>query len=236
MKIKAVLFDLDATLLPMNQDLFIGCYLKGLAEYMEPYGYNPDSFTKSMWVAVKAMLKNDGSMTNEERFWQTFSEDLKKDARKDEAVFEEFYKTKFQEYKDICGYNPEAAETVKTLKKRGYRVVLATNPFFPKIATDSRVRWAGLEPTDFEIYTTYENSKFCKPNPLYYADLLEKLSLSPNECLMVGNDVRDDMIAETVGIKVFLHTDCLINIKNLDISHYPQGSFEELKYYIEKLN
>ncbi|MBO7217296.1 MAG: HAD family hydrolase, partial [Clostridia bacterium] len=103
------------------------------------------------------------------------------------------------------------------------------------VATDSRVCWAGLKPSDFEICTTYENSKYCKPNPMYYTDLAERMGLNPEECLMVGNDVRDDMIAETVGMKVFLLTDCLINIKNADISKYPQGSYKELIQYIENL-
>lgn len=36
----------------------------------------------------------------------------------------------------------------------------------------------------------------------------------PKNVLMVGNDVRDDMSAADVGMKVFLLTDCLINKKN----------------------
>ena len=89
--------------------------------------------------------------------------------------------------------------------------------------------------SDFEFITTFENSYSCKPNPRYYLEVAEKLGLSPEECLMVGNDVRDDMIAETVGMKVFLLTDCLINVKNVDISSYPQGSFKELVEYTKTL-
>ena len=35
---------------------------------------------------------------------------------------------------------------------------------------------------------------------------MQKLNVSPEECLMVGNDVSEDMIAETIGMKVFLIT------------------------------
>lgn len=233
--IKAVLFDLDGTLLPMNQDYFIAEYMKGLALRMSEYGYEPESFIKAMWAGVKGVYKNDGSVINEERFWEECERALNKKVRADESHFNDFYRNEFQKYKEICGFNPEAKQTVDEIRSMGYRVALATNPFFPMIATESRTRWAGLEPSDFEFITTFENSYSCKPNPRYYLEVAEKLGLSPEECLMVGNDVRDDMIAETVGMKVFLLTDCLINIKEVDISSYPQGSFKELISYIKTI-
>jgi FMN phosphatase YigB (HAD superfamily) len=117
-------------------------------------------------------------------------------------------------------------------KEKGLRVALATNPIFPAIATESRIRWSGLSPEDFELYTTYENSRFCKPNPEYYRDILAQLNVKPEECLMVGNDVEEDMVAQTLGMQVFLLTDCLINQKNADISVYPHGGYPELMEYI----
>ena len=130
---------------------------------------------------------------------------------------------------------PAAAETVRALHAMGYRTVLATNPLFPPTATQSRIRWAGLIPEDFEFITTYDNSSFCKPNPDYYREILGKLNLNAGECLMVGNDVNEDMIAQTLGMQVFLLTDCLINKENRDISQYPYGSFPELMDYIRGL-
>ena len=115
------------------------------------------------------------------------------------------------------------------------RFALATNPIFPAVATENRIRWAGLKPEDFEFYTTYETCRYCKPNPKYYEDIVEKLGVSAEECLMVGNDVTEDMIAETLGMKVFLLTDCIINKENKDISVYPHGGFEELIDYLKKI-
>ena len=109
-----------------------------------------------------------------------------------------------------------------------------TNPIFPSIATESRIRWAGLEPEDFELYTTYENTGYCKPNPDYYRDILNKLNIQPEDCLMVGNDVTEDMIAASVGTDVFLLTDCMINREQKDISVYPHGSFEQLLAYLRE--
>ena len=115
-------------------------------------------------------------------------------------------------------------------------MVLATNPLFPAVATYSRIRWTGLTPEDFLLVTTYENATRCKPNPDYYLEILDKLGLVPEECLMVGNDAEEDMIAAQTGMKVFLLTDCLINKKNRDISAFPSGSFPELLTYIRSVS
>ena len=125
---------------------------------------------------------------------------------------------------------------VKDLKAKGYRVALATNPLFPAIATESRIRWAGFEPEDFEIYTTYENIGFCKPNPDYYTEVLRRIDAKPEECIMVGNDVDEDMIAaSSIGIKGFLLTTNTINRKNKDISCYPNGGVEEMIEFFDNL-
>ena len=97
------------------------------------------------------------------------------------------------------------------------------------------MRWAGLNPEDFDLITTYENSRHCKPNPDYYRDILATLNLNPENCVMVGNDVQEDMVAETLGMKVFLLTDNLINRTGEDISRYPHGSFCELMSFIQEL-
>ena len=138
----------------------------------------------------------------------------------------------FQGARASCGFAPQAAGLVKKLKAAGYRVLLATNPIFPAIATESRIRWAGLEPEDFALYTTYENACRCKPNPDYYRDILSSMELDGAECLMVGNDATEDTAAELAGMQVFLLTDCLINKENKDISRWPHGGFDRLEKFI----
>ena len=232
---KAILFDLDGTLLPMDQEVFVRDYLGRMAAFLAPHGYDPQSLIKAVWAGTGAMVKNDGKALNEDVFWYVFNSILGRDAKQDLALFEEFYRTEFQKAKDSCGFNPAAVEAIRQIKAMGYRLILATNPLFPAIATYSRIRWAGLNPEDFELITTYENSRFCKPNPDYYREILGKIALDGSQCLMVGNDVGEDMVAQKLGMKTFLLTDCLINKTAEDISQYPNGSFPELLHYIRSL-
>lgn len=235
MAIKWVLFDLDGTLLPMDQDEFMKAYFGTLAAKMVNFGYDPDELIKGIWTGTGAMIKNDGSKSNEKAFWDCFSAMFGCDIESEIPRFETYYQTDFDNVKNVCGYNEKAKETVDAITDMGYRIALATNPLFPSIATEKRISWAGLDKDQFELFTTYENSSFCKPNPEYYLEIMKKLGCEPKECLMVGNDVGEDMIAEKLGMKVFLLTDCLINKDNADISAYPNGSFDELLKYVKKL-
>ena len=231
--ITTVLFDLDGTLLPMDQDVFVKYYFGLLAQKLAPYGYAADSLIAGIWKGTGAMVKNDGSCTNEEAFWNCFCGIMGDRCRADEPIFDEYYHREFQQVQQVCGFDPRAAQVVERCKDLGLTVALATNPIFPAIATQSRARWAGLDLGDFALYTTYENSRYCKPNPKYYLDILQKLGKTPQECLMVGNDVGEDMVARELGMEVFLLTDCLINKENKDISQYPHGSFPALMAYLD---
>ena len=230
-----VLFDLDGTLLPMKQEVFARAYFGGLAQKVAPYGFEPKALVANIWAGTEAMVKNDGANTNEEVFWSYFEKVYGKEVRKYEPQFDAYYHAEFQDVQKACGFNPDAAVAVRKIKEKGMRVALATNPLFPSFATESRIRWAGLTPEDFELFTTYENSSYCKPNPDYYRAVVAKMGLTPEECVMVGNDVGDDMVTEALGMKVFLLTDCLINKTENAIEKYPHGSFPELISFIDSL-
>ena len=234
MAVKMVFFDLDGTLLPMDMDEFTMGYFKMLAAKAAPHGYNQKSLVKGIWHGVSAMVQNDGHCTNEEAFWEDFAKIHGKAALKDKPLFDEFYANEFQNARILCGFNPEAAETVRWIKAQGFRIALATNPLFPAIATKSRIRWTGLEPDEFEFYTTYENIGWCKPNLDYYREVLRRAGLDAKECLMVGNDVREDMAAETLGMETFLLTDCLINTENVPLDRWPHGGFQDLQAHLKK--
>ncbi|MBR5272178.1 MAG: HAD family hydrolase [Clostridia bacterium] len=233
MAVTTVLFDLDGTLLPLDQDTFIKTYFKLLAGKLSERGYEPDKLIEAVWGGTLRMMKNDGVRTNEEVFWEFFMGVFGEKSREDIPYFEEFYKTDFHKAKQVCGFDAMAAQTVRKLKANGVKVALATNPMFPQIATKLRIEWAGLVPDDFELYTTYENSCYGKPSADYYLSIAKTLNVSPEECLMVGNDVDDDMPAKNVGMKVFLLTDNLVNKSNTDINQFAHGGFKELNDYLD---
>ena len=235
MSIKAILFDLDGTLLPMDLEVFIGEYFKRISSKLAPFGYEPKQFIDTILKGTAAMIMNNGECVNEEAFWKTAQSVYGDKVLEDKKQFDIFYETEFDKIKSVCGYTPKAKECVEGLKNMGYKIALATNPIFPEIATRKRMEWAGLEWEDFEFFTTYENINYCKPNPKYYTEVAARIGCEPQECLMVGNDVGDDMPAANIGMKVFLLTDCLINSKNEDITKYPSGSFEEMMEYIKTL-
>lgn len=234
MKIKVVLFDLDGTLLPMDQEEFTKCYFLNLTKAVSSAGYEAKGLIDAVWAGTKAMVQNDGTKTNAEAFWSKQAEIYGDKIIKDKPIFDEFYETGFDRIKPSCGFNSDANRAVKRVKQLGLKAVLATNPIFPATATQSRIRWAGLDISDFELYTAYENSSYCKPNLDYYRNILKEIDCKADECIMVGNDVSEDMVASKLGMKVFLLSDCLINKNSEDISIYPSGSFNELIEFIEK--
>ncbi len=235
MNIKAILFDLDGTLLPMDQEHFTKGYFKLLAAKMAQNGYEPQRLIDAIWAGTAAMVKNDGKRTNEEVFWDKLSQIYGPKIYDDIHLFDTFYENDFQKAKSFCGYNEDAAKAVRQAREMGYRTALATNPIFPMTAQESRLRWAGLAPSDFELCTSYENTGYCKPNPLYFADVARRMGLKPEECCMVGNDTTEDLAATKIGMQIFFLTDCLIHKGQTDISAYPQGNFSALLDFIRSL-
>ena len=231
---KVLLFDLDGTLLPMDQDAFTNGYFSLIAKKLAPFGYEANALVKGIWAGTKAMVMNDGTRKNEDAFWEVFNQMYPETAERDRPLFDEFYENEFDGAIQFCSPSKEVPAFIASLKEKGYRMVLATNPIFPSVATMKRTKWAGLNPEDFEIITTYENTNFCKPNPAYYMDLAKRLGVSPEDCIMIGNDVEEDLIAEKTGMKVFLLEDCMLNKKELDITKYPKGSFDACLKFIEE--
>ena len=232
---KAVLFDLDGTLLPMDQEVFTKTYFHDICKKMTAYGYEPESLSKGIWKGTAAMVCNNGEDTNENVFWKKFQEIFGEKGYADKVHFDEFYANEFEETRRVCGCNPEANRIIKVLKSKGIRVILASNPLFPEVAQKKRMQWAGVDSSDFEYITTYENSHYCKPNPQYYTEILQVIGCDAEDCLMVGNDAKEDLIAEEARLHTFLLTDCMLNTENKDITSYARGGFTELGVYLDRL-
>lgn len=222
------LFDLDGTLLPMDLKPFIELYLQAFCQkFAHTLQLSPQTIGQAIWEGAAAMAKNDGACLNRELFWRAMNQYCGKDLRPYEVAFDDFYRNEFVAAKAATWVNPYVAETVALLKQRGCRLIVATNPIFPKAATYARIRWAGLDPNDFDHITVYDNSSSCKPNLNYYYDTCAFCGVKPEDSIMVGNDVDEDMCAAKLGMHTFLVTDCLINRHNKNIEKYPHGSFQD---------
>ena len=234
MTYQAILFDLDGTLLPMDNDHFTKSYFKLLAQYAAPLGYQADTLIPAMWKGVGAMVKNDGTRLNCDAFWDTFAQLLGPQVKEHIPVFDRFYSNEFQQAAQFTSSNPQAKEAVSLARQKAQRVILATNPLFPPVAVDTRLGWIGLRTADFDLTTNYSNSSYCKPNPNYYREILAKFGLTANQCLMIGNDVQEDVeAAGSIGMDTFLVTDCLISRGIMP--NCPQGSFGDLIRFLHTL-
>lgn len=232
----AILFDLDGTLLPMDMDEFTSGYFRYLAVKLAPLGISHEDLVPAVWKGTGAMVKNDGSATNREVFWKTFealtgySEAVAGDLCLD------FYGNEFHQAKQFTGENKRAKEAVEIARQKAQKVILATNPLFPMCGQKTRLSWIGLKPEDFDAVTAYEESRYCKPNPDYFKAVLKENGLQPEECLMIGNDEREDMLAGTIaGMDCYLVTDTMIACEEHPWTG-DKGTFEDLIQALKELD
>ena len=210
--LKAVFFDLDGTLLPLDEPKYLGGYTEVLIKKMVPAGLKKENIISFMPSSYTAMVLNDGSKTNHEVFIEKFRETHGHYTEDDVKNIDDFYENDFDKTLDICGYNPLAKEIVKFVKDNELICVLSTNPVFPMVAQVKRMESAGLEVSDFDYITSFENSRFCKPNPSYFIDLLNKFNLKPDEVIVIGNNTYEDGECSLgANIKCYLVRDCLID-------------------------
>lgn len=209
--IKAIFFDLDGTLLPLNEDDFIKKYFSLMSNHMKQYGYEENKLIETIWKGTYAMMKNDGSKQNDEVFWDYFESVYGKDSIKDKSKFDVFYDNDFLKIKEVCKDNELASKIVKYCRENVEYVVLSTNPIFPYVGTKNRMVFVGLKPSDFDFVTAYDNFNYCKPNPKYFQTLLDKFNLKGEEVILFGNNTLEDgECSLACGIKCYLIRDNLI--------------------------
>lgn len=231
--IKTVLFDLDGTLLPMDRDAFEKAYVSSFARFSAPY-IDPKQLVHALMSSTDDMINNtQKSQVNEVRFYESFAKHM------DQVTFDtllekmdDYYSVDFDVVQSVTSSSQAMIDSVAYLKEKGFNVILATNPLFPRIATDKRILWAGFRPEDFTDVTRFEENHFCKPNLEYYQEVLDDNGLLAHECLMVGNDVQEDLIAQKLGMKTALLVDDLIHRSDEAIVADWIGTREE---FLEKI-
>ena len=136
LKYEAILFDMDGTLLPMDQRIFVKHYFGELAKVLAPYGVDGEALNTALWGGVRAMVKNDGTKSNEEVFWDYFDQYIQIEQGRDELerIITKFYTNEFHKVKEYMGENPLARKMVETAHAQAPKVILATNPkYFEEI-------------------------------------------------------------------------------------------------------
>jgi FMN phosphatase YigB (HAD superfamily) len=235
---KALLFDLDGTLLPMDREEFVRAYLPGISAVAAKLG-DPRKIANCILQGSLAMIKStDPTRTMEQVFWEAFEQLSGISRASSEKIFEDFYRSDaFDKIREVTPAEPLVRDIIAEAHKTGLRVILATSPLFPKIATERRIFWAGLVPEDFEFITTFEDCHAAKPNREYYEEVLVKAGLKGPECIMVGNDAREDIIApKALGMETFLVLNHAIIPEGFEFECDHKGTYEDLLEFVKALN
>ena len=234
-KYKLIMSDLDNTLLPIyTQEKFAEMWFRDMARKFVDYGLEPKSALQGMNSAIRAMLYNESGKKNIEVFYEKVEEVSGYKKEQIEPIAHDYYTSTFENVYEITLPNPHAPEIAALMKQKARFAVVATMPVFTLDAVRARLNWVGLEPEMFDFVTTAENSSYCKPNPLYFREILDRFGAAPDEALMIGNDVREDMQpCRELGIDTFLVTEHMIT-HDLPYDAYRRGGYEDLIGFLEK--
>ena len=204
--LKAVLFDLDNTLILFDEREFFMRYVPRIARVFSdimPF----DVFRQRLMSSSQAMLQNDGEMSNADFFMNAFCRGLEDQRGEIWNRFLRFYDESFDAFQAMVTEVEGVRDTFVALEARGLKRIIASNPFWPRLVQMKRLAWAGLEDIDLDLVTDIENTGFCKPNLGYYQEICEAIDVPPEACLMIGNDRLNDMVAARIGMKTFLTSD-----------------------------
>jgi FMN phosphatase YigB (HAD superfamily) len=199
---KAVLFDLDGTLLDSSMDAFLPVYLRSLTARVA-HLFEPKAFVTRLLWATEQMSANDGRATNQDVFMAAFFPYEGRTREELMPIFDAFYAEDFPRLQNVTRRKPEARAVVQRVQALGYDTAIVTNPLFPEAAIRHRMQWAGVDDLPFKWVTTYENSRYAKPNLRYFDDACARLGHAPEACLVVG-DEHMDMVAKHIGCDTFL--------------------------------
>ena len=201
---RAILFDLDGTLLDIELSGFLRAYFDALGRAASARFPGVDVLA-GVLASTEVMQRSHPGLTNEEAFTADFRGRTGIDLGLEEhaRVFEEFYRDVFPTLGADYGPAKGGRRAVETALANDLRVVIATQPIFPRAAIEHRLAWAGLSDLPLDQLTTYERMHACKPAAEYFREAAAMAGCEPSECLMVGDDRSLDMPAADIGMRTF---------------------------------
>lgn len=233
--IDTILFDLDGTLLSLDMQRFAEIYFTEMGNMFKDM-MDPKLLVKYIWTATDEMIMNTEYKTNEEVFMNKFQQLIGGDISKYRERFDNFYDTLYLKTRESVQNQSIIKESIELLKKKNYQLVVATNPLFPRKAIHRRIEWAGLDLNDFSYITSYEDNHYCKPQLHYYKEILEVIGKRPEQCIMVGNDVQEDLVSLKLGLKTFLIRNHIIHRTKDEIDSTYEGFYEDFYDFVKGLD
>lgn len=230
-----LLLDLDDTLLNTNLQAFIPAYFQALSKQLAPH-IAPDRMFHALLSGTHLMNESDDfSHTLSEVFDADFYPQLDLLRGDLDAEIENFYNNVFPDLQSLTTPRAEAKPFVEWAFTQGYRIAIATDPLLPRKAAHHRLRWAGLDPQQFELVTAYEDFHFSKTHPAYYAETLGRLGWGDGPVLMVGNDMERDIIpAKKLGLAAY-HVDGE-PASGSRLEADARGTLSDLRLWLESTN
>ncbi len=187
--IKAVLFDLDGTLLDRDASVrrFIDLQYDRFEHFL-------DSITKKEYIERFLQLDNRGYVWKDKVYQQMIKEF--------EIIgisWEELLQDYISEFKYSCIPFPHLIEMLEELKTRNIAIGMITNGR-GQFQMDN-IQALGIEKYfDSILVSEWEGMK--KPNPNIFLKALQDLEVNPEESLFIGDHPENDVIAATaVGMK-----------------------------------
>lgn len=201
-----LLLDLDDTLLQNPMESFLPAYMQALSGHLASFA-DPERLVKTLLEATQHMINNTRpECTLKDVFDAAFYPSLGLSAGLVKESIDKFYADIFPTLKNLTKTQAGAVQLVEQALERGYQVVIATNPLFPRSAIHQRLSWADLSPEDypFALVSSYETFHFSKPNPAYLAELLARLGWPEYPAVMVGNELKNDIhTAWSLGLPAY---------------------------------
>ena len=230
-----LLLDLDDTLLNTNLQAFIPAYFHSLSKELTPHAA-PDIMLRALLKGTHSMNESDDfSRTLQDVFEAEFYPQLNVSRREIEPAIERFYDNVFPNLGGLTTQVLDAKTFVDWAIAKGYRVAIATDPLFPRMATYHRLRWAGFDPTQFELVSSFENFHFTKTHPAYYAEVLGRMGWPEGPILMVGNDLERDIVpSKKLGLAAF-HVD-VESAPGLEKDAQPRGTLSDLIQWLDSID
>ncbi len=200
-----ILTDLDNTLLINNSDRFIQAYLQKIGQFLSQWP--AEKVIGELLAATQQMIKKDTpARTLKQVFDQYFYPGLGIEESALRERLDYFYSQVFPALRDLVRPDPDAPGLIDNFFQRGYPVIIATNPVFPRSAIHQRLAWAGLpvERYPFSLVASYESFHFSKPNPAFLAEALSRVGWPDQPAVMIGDNLQEDLLpAGKLGLPVF---------------------------------